>query len=362
MRRLWPKSVSSTWSKPKYGPCQSSVDARRALDRLDLAGREERERRREVRLAEHRGARSPARPSSVATDRSRRVGGQVDAVARDAVRRRIRAGEDRGPRGLAQRVLRARGREPGALRGERVEARRRAERRSLDAERVGALLVGRDQETFDRPSRCHVCSASSTPRRRPMEALRTPDERFDALPDFPFAPHYVEVSERRRRRRCGSTTSTRARRRRRRAAHARRAVVVLPVPQDDPGAHGRRACAASRPTSSGFGRSDKPTERADYTYAAPRRVDARRALRRARPARRHARLPGLGRADRAAPRRRAPRPLRARRRRQHVPADRRDSPPGEAFLNWQHFSQTVEDFDVGFIVGHAAARPSSPTT
>ena len=33
---------------------------------------------------------------------------------------------------------------------ERVEARRRAERRALDAERVGALLVGRDQETFMR--------------------------------------------------------------------------------------------------------------------------------------------------------------------------------------------------------------------
>ena len=28
-----------------------------------------------------------------------------------------------------------------------------------------------------------------------MEALRTPDERFDALPDFPFAPHYVEVAD-----------------------------------------------------------------------------------------------------------------------------------------------------------------------
>jgi pimeloyl-ACP methyl ester carboxylesterase len=26
-----------------------------------------------------------------------------------------------------------------------------------------------------------------------MEALRTPDERFASLPDFPFAPHYVDV-------------------------------------------------------------------------------------------------------------------------------------------------------------------------
>src|SRR5271166_5509331 len=27
-----------------------------------------------------------------------------------------------------------------------------------------------------------------------MEALRTPDDRFADLPDFPFAPHYREVS------------------------------------------------------------------------------------------------------------------------------------------------------------------------
>ena len=26
-----------------------------------------------------------------------------------------------------------------------------------------------------------------------MEALRTPDDRFADLPDFPFEPHYVEV-------------------------------------------------------------------------------------------------------------------------------------------------------------------------
>ena len=28
-----------------------------------------------------------------------------------------------------------------------------------------------------------------------MESLRTPDERFADLPDFPFAPHYVEVAD-----------------------------------------------------------------------------------------------------------------------------------------------------------------------
>ena len=29
-----------------------------------------------------------------------------------------------------------------------------------------------------------------------MKVVRTPDERFDALPGYPFAPHYVEVQSR----------------------------------------------------------------------------------------------------------------------------------------------------------------------
>ena len=71
-------------------------------------------------------------------------------------------------------------------------------------------------------------------------------------------------------------------------------------------------------------RSLRQADRAHRLHLrAPRRVDARRAVRRARPARRHARLPGLGRPHRPAARRRAPRSLRARRRREHVPADRR---------------------------------------
>ena len=48
-----------------------------------------------------------------------------------------------------------------------------------------------------------------------MESLRTPDERFESLPDFPFAPHYVEFLLTRRPTgnpgRCACTTSTKAR-------------------------------------------------------------------------------------------------------------------------------------------------------
>ena len=43
-----------------------------------------------------------------------------------------------------------------------------------------------------------------------MDALRTPDERFAALPDFPFAPHYTEVPNGDAER-YGSITSTKDR-------------------------------------------------------------------------------------------------------------------------------------------------------
>ena len=74
-------------------------------------------------------------------------------------------------------------------------------------------------------------------------------------------------------------------------------------------------------------------------------------------ARRHVRRPGLGRPDRAAARRRTPdRFARVVTANTFLPTG--DTPPGEAFLGWQQFSQTVEDFAVGFIVGSGChAKP-----
>ncbi len=156
-----------------------------------------------------------------------------------------------------------------------------------------------------------------------MDAVRTPDERFASLPDFPFAPHYVDVPS-------GD------------GAGDLRVHYLDEGPADgdvvlcmhgEPSwcflyrkmipvftAAGLRCIA---PDLIGFGRSDKPTNRDDYTYARHVEWMQRRAVRRARPARHHARGSGLGRSDRPAPGRRAPRPLRARRRGQHVPPDRR---------------------------------------
>lgn len=96
-----------------------------------------------------------------------------------------------------------------------------------------------------------------------MKALRTPEDRFANLPDFPFAPHYVEVGDGLRMHcldegpRDGRVVLL---------LHGeptwsylyRKMIPVLT-------AAGLRAIA---PDLIGFGRSDKPVNRADYSYAA----------------------------------------------------------------------------------------------
>jgi haloalkane dehalogenase len=100
-----------------------------------------------------------------------------------------------------------------------------------------------------------------------MESMRTPDERFADLPGYPFAPHYVDVPD-------GDGGELRV--------HyvdegPLDGEVVLML-HGEPSwsylyrkmvpvfvAAGLRAVA---PDLVGFGRSDKPTERSDYTYQA----------------------------------------------------------------------------------------------
>jgi haloalkane dehalogenase len=108
-----------------------------------------------------------------------------------------------------------------------------------------------------------------------MKFLRTPDERFERLPDFPFAPRYVDVPS-------GDGGTLRM--------HTvdegpRQGEPVLCL-------HGepswsflyrkmiplfvRAGLRAVAPDLIGFGRSDKPVERSDYTYQ--RHVDWMRAF------------------------------------------------------------------------------------
>ena len=99
-----------------------------------------------------------------------------------------------------------------------------------------------------------------------MNALRTPDARFAGLPDFPFAPHYVEVDD-------GEGGRLRVHYLDEGRPDAPAVLLMhgepswsflyrkmIPVLVDA----GLRAVA---PDLIGFGRSDKPDAQHDYTYA-----------------------------------------------------------------------------------------------
>lgn len=98
-----------------------------------------------------------------------------------------------------------------------------------------------------------------------MQVLRTPDERFAALQDFPYPPHYVEVGDGDGRLRihyvdagpsdgevilCMHGQPT--------WSYLYRKMIPLLT------AAGYRVIA---PDLVGFGRSDKPAARSDYSYA-----------------------------------------------------------------------------------------------
>ncbi|HKE05531.1 MAG TPA: haloalkane dehalogenase [Blastocatellia bacterium] len=93
-----------------------------------------------------------------------------------------------------------------------------------------------------------------------MEILRTPDERFNNLPDFDFATHYVEVKglrihyvdE-------GTPTAAPVLMLHGEPSWSYLYRKMIPIIT----AAGRRAVA---PDLAGFGRSDKPARREDYTY------------------------------------------------------------------------------------------------
>src|SRR5690348_17206753 len=100
-----------------------------------------------------------------------------------------------------------------------------------------------------------------------MDIMRTPDERFAQLPGYDFAPHYADV---------GQETTGQLLRMHYVDEGPRDAAPVLLL-HGEPSwsylyrkmipilaAAGHRAIA---PDLVGFGRSDKPAAREDYTYA-----------------------------------------------------------------------------------------------
>lgn len=190
-----------------------------------------------------------------------------------------------------------------------------------------------------------------------MQALRTPDERFESLPGYGFEPHYVEAPD-------GDDGRLRI--------HyldegSRGGAPVLLMHGEPSWSYlyrtmipvivgaGLRAVA---PDLVGFGRSDKPTRRDDYTYQ--RHVDWMGSF--------------LDQLD-AAPltlvgqdwggliglRLVANRPDRFARvvaANTFLPTGDRD--PGDAFRAWQQFSQEAPSFDVGRIVNGGCTTELTP--
>ncbi|HEY6426274.1 MAG TPA: haloalkane dehalogenase, partial [Acidimicrobiales bacterium] len=178
-----------------------------------------------------------------------------------------------------------------------------------------------------------------------MQTLRTPDDRFAGLPGYPFEPHYAEVAD-------GDGGTLR----------------VHYLQEGDPGApvvlfmHGEPSWSylyrkmipvltgASlqivAPDLVGFGRSDKPTERSDYTFA--RHVEWMRELLFDRLELRDVTLVGQDWGGLISLRLVGEHPERFARvvaANTFLPTG--DTDPGEAFFAWQRFSQEVDVFPTG---------------
>jgi len=191
-----------------------------------------------------------------------------------------------------------------------------------------------------------------------VQTLRTPDDRFAGLPDFDFTPHYVEVDD---------------------GAGGR--LRVHHLDEGPPGGevvllmHGEPSwcflyrhmipvlvaaglrCVA--PDLVGFGRSDKPAERSDYTYA--RHVEWMRAALLDRLDLRDVTLVGQDWGGLVGLRVAAENPDRfARIVVANTGLPTGDRAPTDAFLAWQRFSQEADDFPVGGIVNGGCTTDLAP--
>jgi haloalkane dehalogenase len=185
-----------------------------------------------------------------------------------------------------------------------------------------------------------------------MEILRTPDERFDNLPNFDFAPQYVEIAGLR--------------------IHyvdegPRVAAPVLMLHGEPSWSYlyrkmipiittaGHRAVA---PDLAGFGRSDKPARREDYTYQF--HVDVMTGLIKSLDLR-EITLVGQDWGGLIGLRIAAEHPDRfARIVVANTGLPTGDQPMTEGFLRWREYSQTVENFHVGGIIKGGCVNDPPP--
>ncbi len=185
-----------------------------------------------------------------------------------------------------------------------------------------------------------------------LAVLRTPEERFAELPDFPYAPHYVELPDLR--------------------VHYIEAGLPDAAPvvlmHGEPSwsflyrkmipvivAAGYRVVA---PDLVGFGRSDKPVERSAYTYQ--RHVDWMWSTLDSLGLD-HMTLVGQDWGGLIGLRLVAEHPerfLRVVAANTGLPTG--DQPPGRAFLAWKQFSQRGETLDIGGVLRSGCRNPLSP--
>ncbi len=191
-----------------------------------------------------------------------------------------------------------------------------------------------------------------------MDTLRTPDERFADLPGYPFAPNFVEISDQDGGRLrvhyldegpadaapvlCMHGEPS--------WSYLYRKMIPLLV------AAGHRVIA---PDLVGFGKSDKPTEKSDYTYerhvawmqdAIIDNLDLRDVT-----------FFGQDWGGLVGLRLVAENPDRFDRviiGNTGLPTGEQEL--GEAFMAWQKFSQTTPDFDVGFLINSATITDLEP--
>lgn len=195
-----------------------------------------------------------------------------------------------------------------------------------------------------------------------MEFVRTPDDRFANLPDWPYAPRYTEV-------RATPEDSTMLR-----IAHIdegpRDATETLLLVHGEPSwgflyrkmvrvfvEAGHRVIV---PDLIGFGRSDKPTSMSDYTYE--RHVDWMTQWMRANDDLTNMTFFGQDWGGLVGLRMVTAFPDRfARIVVANTGLPTGDNPPTEAFLKWQHYSQTATNWHIGKMVEAACAtRPLDP--
>jgi haloalkane dehalogenase len=191
-----------------------------------------------------------------------------------------------------------------------------------------------------------------------MDTLRTPDERFEGLDGYPFQPHYADIAD-------GDGGTLRVHYLDEGPSDAAPVLLLHGEPSwsylyrhmiPPLVAAGHRVIV---PDLVGFGRSDKPTEQSDYTYA--RHVEWMRELLFDHLGLRDITFFGQDWGGLVGLRVLALDPDRyARVAIGNTGLPTGHGPASDAFMAWQKFSQETPVFDIGFMINAATTTDLTP--